>query len=221
MAHIIDAAQMTHPVSSAEDIEMHDIATPRRRIGGRCHKWAVSTQATNKRNCAACTMCSLQFTPGEPRPQQWANRNAQRAYVHAQCVTGGIQAGHELVPKTPTDTEARDAVLRIRDKTLEAAAEAEVVLSIHDPHDDNSTEAPEDEDTLFDREKALRHDDAIMDFQWFKTIGWSALKLTANARALPVLCATTSSRQANHDCNSGPTEAHQGTTYRHSAYPEA
>ena len=73
MAHIVDAAQMTHPISSAEDIDMqpipttarpdtHDIATPRRRIGGRCRKWAVSTQATNKRNCAACTMCSLQFT---------------------------------------------------------------------------------------------------------------------------------------------------------------
>ena len=176
MAHIVDAAQMTHPISSAEDFEMHDIATPRRRIGGRCHKWAVSTQATNKRNGAACTMCSLQFTPGETRLQQWANRNAQRAYVHAQCVTGGIQVDHELVPKTPTDTEARDAVIRIRDKTLEAAAEAEVVLSIHDPHDDNSTEAPEDEDTLFDREEALRHDDAIMDFQWFKTISWTEIK---------------------------------------------
>ena len=66
MAHIIDAAQLTHPISRAEDIDLpsnlvtprpdtDDIATPRRRIGGRCRKWAVSTQATSKRKCAACT----------------------------------------------------------------------------------------------------------------------------------------------------------------------
>ena len=73
--------------------------------------------------------------------QQWGNRDTQRPCVHAQCVTGGIQADHELVPKTPADTEARNAVIRLRDNTLEAAAEAEVVLPIHDPHDDNSTEA--------------------------------------------------------------------------------
>ena len=51
-----------------------------------------------------------------------------------------------------------------------------MVLPIHDPHDDNSTEAPEDEDTLFDREEALRHDDAIMDFQWFSTYPWTKIK---------------------------------------------
>ena len=75
VAHIIDPAQLTHPISSAEDVymhpnpatprpDMHDIATPQRRIGGRCRKWAVSTQAANKRKCAACTICSLQFSPG-------------------------------------------------------------------------------------------------------------------------------------------------------------
>ena len=42
--------QLTHPISQDDDVEMppapltHDIATPRRRIGGRCRKWAVSTQ---------------------------------------------------------------------------------------------------------------------------------------------------------------------------------
>ena len=54
MAHITDAAQLTHPIS-AEDVDMqlkpatprpdmHDIATPQRSIGGRCRKWVVSTQ---------------------------------------------------------------------------------------------------------------------------------------------------------------------------------
>ena len=47
---------------------------------------------------------------------------------------------------------------------------------IHDPYDDNSTEAPDEDDRLFDREEALRHDDAIMDFQWFSTVSWSDIK---------------------------------------------
>ena len=51
-----------------------------------------------------------------------------------------------------------------------------MVLPIHDPHDDSSTDTPEDEDTLFDREEAVRHDDAIMDFQWFSMISWTEIK---------------------------------------------
>ena len=103
-------------------------------------------------------------------------RDAQRAYVHALCITGGLKTDHELLPKNPTDTEARDSVIRLRDSVLSAAAGAEVVLPIYDPHGDNSTEAPDDEDRLFDREEALRHDDAIMDFHWFNTIPWSDIK---------------------------------------------
>ena len=52
-------------------------ATPRRSIGGRCRKWAVSTQdssSTNKRACAACTLCGKQSTYGEPKLQQRGNR---------------------------------------------------------------------------------------------------------------------------------------------------
>ena len=120
-------------------------------------------------------MCGNQFTASEPRLQQWGNRDTQRAYVHAQCITSGIGRDHELVPKNPTDAEARDSVARLRDSVLNAAAAAEVVLPIHDPHEDNSTEAPDDEDRLFDREEALRHDDAIMDFHWF-TIPWTDIK---------------------------------------------
>ena len=89
MAHIIETAQLTHSISSTEDADMqpnpatprpdtHDIATPRRNIGGRCCKWVVSTQANSKRQCAACTMCSRLLSPGEPRLQQWSNRNATR-----------------------------------------------------------------------------------------------------------------------------------------------
>ena len=180
MAHISDAAQLTHPISSAEDVDMQaNPATPRRSIGGRCSRWVVSTQdpsLTGKRTCAACTTCGNQFTAREPRLQQWGNRGAQRAYLHAQCVSGGLQAHHELVAKTQADQEARDSVIRLRDSIFNAAAEVEVVLPIHDPQEDNSTVAPDDEDRLFDREDALRHDDAIMDFQLFSTIPWPDIK---------------------------------------------
>ena len=129
-----------------------------------CH---VSTQATslsNKRKCASCTMCGHQFTPGEPRLQQWANRDSQRAHLHAQRITGGIGRDHELAPKVPADNEARDAVIRLRDSVRSAATAAEVVPPTHDLQDDNSTEPPDEGDRLFHREEALRHDDEIMDF---------------------------------------------------------
>ena len=59
---------------------------------------------------------------------------------------------------------------------LSAAAEAGVVLPIYDPNEDNSTVAPDDEDRTFDREEALRLDDAIMDFHWLSTIPWTDIK---------------------------------------------
>ena len=119
----------------------------------------------------------MQFTSGEPRLQQWGCRDAQRAYVHAQCVKRGLKPTHEFLPKNPTaDQEAVDSVIRLRDSVLSAAAEVEVVLPIHDPQEDNSRVAPDDEDRLFDREEALRHDDAIMDFQWFSSIPWPDIK---------------------------------------------
>ena len=51
-----------------------------------------------------------------------------------------------------------------------------MVLPIRDSHDDNSTEAPEDEEKLFDREEALRYDEEIMDFPWFSTITWDEIR---------------------------------------------
>ena len=42
----------------------------------------------------SCTLYSNQFSPGEPRTQQWSNRNTQRACVHAQCIEGGVGGDH-------------------------------------------------------------------------------------------------------------------------------
>ena len=83
---------------------------------------------SNKRMCAVCTKCGNQVAPGEPRLHQWANRNTQRAYVHDQCITGGIGRDHEHVRKVPADNDARDTVIRHRDSVLSAAAAAEVVI---------------------------------------------------------------------------------------------
>ena len=191
MSNIIDAAQLTHPISHAEDVDMPsnpatlrpdthdiDIDTPRRRIGCRCRKWAVSTQTAsqfNKRKCAACTMCGNQFTPGEQRLQQWTNRNTQRADVHAHGITGGIGRDHELVSKAATE-RSEGHRRPLPGQWTQAAAAVEVVLPVHEQMDDNSTEAPDDDDRLFDREEALRHDDAIMDLQWFNTIPWAEIE---------------------------------------------
>ena len=189
MAHIVDTAQPTHLISSTEDAVMQlspdtprsdaQIATPRQSIGGRCRKWVVSTQdssSTNKRACAACTICSKQFTPGEHRLQQWSIRDAHRSYVHAHCIKGGLKTSHEFIPKNSKDIDAKEGVLHLRNNVLNAATETGIVLPIYDPHEDNSTVAPDDEDRTFDREEALGLDDAIMDFHWFSSVSWTDIK---------------------------------------------
>ena len=75
---------------------VHDIATPRRMMGGRCRKWCIISQpASWKRKCAACCMCGTRFAHGEARLQQWGNRETNHHYVHAHCVDGGLGHHHE------------------------------------------------------------------------------------------------------------------------------
>ena len=58
---------------------VHDIATPRRVIGGRCRKWCFSAQpVSDKRKCAARCMCGHWFSDGEARLQQWWNQPSIR-----------------------------------------------------------------------------------------------------------------------------------------------
>ena len=91
-SNVIVNAQLTHLISrddapqgqddpNASDVPMpdaptvHDIATPRRTIGGRSRKWCISAHPpAGKRKCAACSMCGTRFTHGEARLQQWCNR---------------------------------------------------------------------------------------------------------------------------------------------------
>ena len=65
LSNAIVDAQLTHPVSRDDDAEMpaaplaHDIATPRRRIGGRCRKWAVSSSQQTSAGAPPAVACSL------------------------------------------------------------------------------------------------------------------------------------------------------------------
>ena len=122
---------------------VHDIATPRRTIGGRCRKWCISAQPpAGKRKCAACNLCGIRFTHGEARLQQWRNRQTNNHYVHAHCVNGGLGHDHELHPKVADDQEAVDAVTRQRDTITRTAADTEVLLPFAQDLDQASTGAP-------------------------------------------------------------------------------
>ena len=143
----------------------HDISTPRRHIDGRCRKWVVSTQPrSDKRKCAACSMCGQQFSHGESRLQQWCNRNSQRADVHQD---------HKLHPKQPTDQDSVEAVARQRDCITQPAVYSEIVLSLTSSSDQATIAAPaDDEPAMFGREEALRLDEEIMSSHWFDVVTW-------------------------------------------------
>ena len=174
---IVDA-RLTPPTSRDDDAQIqdiprdddapmpeapaHDIATPRRQVGGRCRKWCISAQQTSdKRTCAACCMCGQQFGHGETRLQQWCSRNSHCAHVHAQCVNGSVAHDHELLPKHPTVQDVVETVVRQRECVNRAAAY---------PCPDSDQAPADDDQDLFGREEALRLDEEIMDFQLFDTV---------------------------------------------------
>ena len=182
-SNVIVNAQLTHLFSrddaaqgqdapNAPDVSMpdvsavHDIATPRRTIGGRFRKWCISAQPpTGKRKCAACSMCGIRFAHGEARLQQSSNRQTNNHYVHAHCVNGGLGHDHELHPKVADDQDAVDAVTRQRDTITRTAADTEILLFFAQDPDQASTAAPPDDGRdLCGREEALRMDEKIMVF---------------------------------------------------------
>ena len=112
-------AQLTHLVSRddasqgqdaphASDVPMldaptvHDIATPRRTIGGRCHKLCISAQPpAGKRKCAACSMRGTRFTHGEARPHHLGNRQTNNHCVYAHFVIGDLDMIINFIRKLP------------------------------------------------------------------------------------------------------------------------
>ena len=179
-----DCLPDTQDAPNASDVPMpdaptvHDIATPRRTVGGRCRKWCISAQPdSGKRKCAARNLCGIRFTQGEARLQQWGSRDTNHHYVHAHCVNGGLGHDHELHPKQAADQDAVDAVTRQRDTITRTAADTEVLLPFaQDAEQASAAAPPDDEPNLFGREDALRMDEVIMDFQWFDQNSWDSIK---------------------------------------------
>ena len=186
LAHLIsrDDATQGHDAPNVPDVLMpdvpavHDIATPRRMVGGRCRKWCISAQpASGKRKCTACNLCGIRFTHREARLQQWGNRETHHHHVHAHCVNGCLGHDHELLPKPAADQDAVHAVTRQRDTITRTAADTEVLLPFAEDPDQASTVAPpDDERDLSGREEALRMDEEIMNFQRFEHVTWDSSK---------------------------------------------
>ena len=153
----------------------HDIATPRRMIGGRCRKWCISAQPASGKRASVLSATDVECDSVMMRhvSNSRANRQTNHHYGHANCVNGGLGHDHELFPKQATDQDAVDAVTRQRDTITRTAADAEVLLPFAQDPDQASTAAPPDDEG---REEALRMDEEIMDFRWFEHVTWYSIK---------------------------------------------
>ena len=146
------------------------------KTGGPCRRKTVSTQQdSNKRKCAACIMCAQQFVQGKLRLLQWSYRDSQCAYVHTQCIKGGIGLDHELRPRPLSDQEAVNQVTTLRDSSHIAAASQEVIMLVESDFE-RYTAALADDDVRFSREDALRLVDEIMNFQWFAMVALDTIR---------------------------------------------
>ena len=151
---------------------VHDAATPRRMIGGRCCKWCISAQrASGNRKCVACSMCGTRFNQGKHVSNSGATvKPTNITYMHI------VSMDHELLPKLADDQEAVDAVARQWDTITRTAADTEVSLPFDQDPDQASTVARlDDERDLFGREEALRMDEEIMDFLLFEHVTWDSI----------------------------------------------
>ena len=138
---------------------------------------AASGQSAHNRRLTDAGAPPAACADSNSRLRQWSNRNSQRAYVHAQCITGGVAHDHEFHPKQPTDRGAVESVARQRDCVTQTAADSEILLPLTASSDQASTAAPsDDEPSMFARAEALLLDEEIMNFQWFDTVTWDSIK---------------------------------------------
>ena len=158
---------------------VHDIATPRRMIGGRCRKWCISAQpASGKRKCAACCMCGTRFTHSEPRLQQWGviAKPTITTYTH----TVSTEVSVMIMNCTRNWRMIRKQLMQLPANGIPSPGQRQTQkytscsLRIRiKPQQPRHLMMSED---LFGSEEALRMDDEIMDFQWFEHITWDSIK---------------------------------------------
>ena len=157
---------------------VHDIATPRRTIGGRCRKWCIRAQPiSDKRRCAACSICGQQFSQGKPRLQQWSNRQTNNHYVHAHCVNGGLVTIMNCVQsKLGIKKQLMLSPANVKPSSGQLRTQRYLCLLYRTRIKSQQLLPPVDEQDLFGREGALRMDDEIMNFQWSDNVTWDSIK---------------------------------------------
>ena len=137
---------------------VHDIATPRRTIGGRCRKWCTSLPQEN-----ASVLPVVCEGHDSVMVKHVSNSGAIVKPTITTCIhtvsTGVFGHDHELLPKQSTDQDAVDAVTRQRDNITRTAADTEALLLFTQDPDQASTPAPLD-------------DEQVMNFQWFEHVAW-------------------------------------------------
>ena len=120
----------------------------------------------------------------QPRLQQWSNRSTQRVFVHAQpAQTTKCTPNRPRILKQ--STPSLDSWQFLICPARQSLHYSQTVCSTQSPkrrsssRPTNKSRTPprsEEHDRIFDREKALRLDDEIMNFQWISTILWSDIK---------------------------------------------
>ena len=157
LSYINHAAQLTHPISRADDVDMtfhpitphsenQDTTTPRRRVGGRCCKGCGEhTDAVPVQQAQVRFMHNVWSTVRAGRVLP-CNSGPTAAHNEPTCTPSASQAA-----SVATDREAVETVTRFRDSVLNAVAPVEVVLLIYEEPDVNSTEGFDEDDRLFAR----------------------------------------------------------------------
>ena len=152
---------------------VHDIATPRRTIGGRCRKWCISAQPPANANVLPA-VCAEYDSPTARHDS--SNGVTAKPTITTYMHIVSTEASVMIMNCFQNKPQIRMQLLQ-RDTITRTAADLEVLLPFAQDPDQASTAAPpDDERDLFGREEALRMDEEIMDFQWFEHVTWDSIK---------------------------------------------
>ena len=159
---------------------VHDIATPRHQIGGRCRKWCISTQPTSdKRKCGLPVVCVGYNSVTEKRVSN------SGAIVKPTTTTSMHTVLTEVLVMTVSCTQSNPWIrkqLKLSPANVKlSSGQLQTQRSCCPWHRTRIKPpqlplTPDDEQDLFGREEALRMDEEIMDFQWFQCVSWNSVK---------------------------------------------
>ena len=182
--------------SSQTQIDSPTPQTPgkkrKRTMTNKCRKWMVTTQGPVGYcgKICSCYACTQAFTIGEPRLQQWGDRNTCSRYVHPHCVNGGLNLQREFLPKTIEDNIAianiKADIAKIEtdiNNLLPVAEESESAAKYdvltQDIDIDTQLAEQEDETAKFNisQEHQFKRGEQQLDLSWFSNIDWQTILL--------------------------------------------